>query len=712
MILFCHPEQFFLLILQSGITQAQPHPQDGGQARGPPPDRLKGWGKMDTEYEYNINAMKRFLVILTAAMCAAFVSLTASAAPNLPKVSIAGQEYYVYESKKGESLYGISNRFGWNMDRLVALNPSLAHKLKKGEKVYFPVNPEQTSADNSPIEITAESYPVIQHIVKKGDSVYSISKMYGVPVELIYLYNPSTKYGLKRGSAVTIPQEPKEINSGNRYLYYAIRPGDSLSTIADEYNTSVEQLLKDNKGVSNSNFAVGDLLRVSVNSKNGQLVTQTVDETSLARVDTYKAQKDDTWESVAQKTGVDVEDLKDFNAGTELKKNAHIDVPVMVTTHTEREVVPTDDRENTPEGLREIYNDVHMLATGDSTARNQVDVAVLIEDPKSKRDNEFVRGALLALDHMKREPYKIRLKLLLDAHTEADSARVTKALLDSLAAFTPDIVIATHEKNFPVWLAEYGEEKGVEIVNAFDVKDELYMENPSVIHLLTPSPYFTEAVAEWEKSAFPDFRLILAGKKDGEDAFAEAVLAKYEETPETSSIEALAETKLDDQGRYLIYGYPTSRDEVSALLKAVADLKEAYPLATVKVLGRPSWITLADGMKEAFANADVYFPSRFFFDHNGEEGKKFIAEYSGSFGHGPIRSYPTYAAAGYDIMNYFIEGLASNAGDFNAAVPEGRELQTPISLQRMGNWGGFFNPSAYIIRYTPFGEVEKILINS
>lgn len=273
--------------------------------------------------------------------------------------------------------------------------------------------------------------------------------MYGVRLELIYVYNPDTKYGLKRGSLVTIPQEPKEINSGDRYLYYAIRPGDSLSSIAESYNTTVEQLLKDNKGVSDTNFATGDLLRVSVNSKNGLTTVQTVDETSLARVDSYKAQKNDTWESVARKTGVDVEDLKEFNEGTELKKNAHIDVPVMVTTQTEREVVASDERENSPEGVREIYNDVHMLAIGDSTTQNQVDVAVLIEDPKSKRDNEFVRGALLALDHMKKAPYKIRFKLLLDAHTEADSARVAAALLDSLAAFTPDIVVATHEKKFP-----------------------------------------------------------------------------------------------------------------------------------------------------------------------------------------------------------------------------------------------------------------------
>ena len=115
-------------------------------------------------------------------------------------------------------------------------------------------------------------------------------------------------------------------------------------------------------------------------------------------------------------------------------------------------------------------------------------------------------------------------------------------------------------------------------------------------------------------------------------------------------------------------------------------------------------------MKYSFHKADVYFPSRFFFDHTAGPGKDFIATYSSAYGHSPIRSFPTYAVAGYDIANYFIPGIAFNDGDFNASMPEGNEIQTPINLERVGNWGGFFNPSSYIIRYSPFSEIEKILI--
>jgi len=643
-----------------------------------------------------------------------FVSLlcfSVNAQVNLPKVNIAGQNFYVYESKKGDSLYGISNKFGWNVDRLMELNPTLVKKLSKGSKVYYPVDVNADAGIKDPIVFSADSYPVVQHIVKKGDSVYAISKMYGVPVELIYSYNPDSKYGLKRGSVITIPQEPKAINEGSNFLFYAIRPGDTLNSIADTYNSSVEQLMRDNKGISNSNFETGDVLRVRVNSKQQQLVTEVVDETKMSHVDSYTAAKNDTWESVAQKTGADIDDLKEFNAGTELKKNAHIDVPVVVTSQVQTTVEAHDEREDSPEGLLDIYKDVHKISDLDSVEGKSVSIAFVIENPKSKRDNEFVRGALLAIDKKKLSPFKIKFKLLLDNHTSADSIKVVGSLVDSLDIFKPDVVISTYEKNFPVWLAMYGEDNGVEIVNSFDVKNEFYLENPSMIQLLSPSVYFSEAVAEWENSAFPDYKIILAGKKDADDAFAAAILSKISDSPANVNVESLQQLTLEDWGHYLIYGYPTTKNEVADLLKAVETLKENYPLASIKVMGRPNWITFADNMKEQFAKVDVYFPSRFFFDHTGEDGKRFIADYSEVFGHGPIRSFPTYAAAGFDIMNYFIDNLAYNEGDFNKNNNQAKELQSPITLQRVGNWGGFFNPSAYIIRYNPFGEIEKIIIS-
>ena len=657
--------------------------------------------------------MKKCILSVASAMCFLVFASAAASAKNLPKFSIEGNEYYMYEVKKGDSKYGIANRFGWNIDRLDELNPSLNGKLEKGTKVYYPVESGVKAVPTTAEFVLPETYPVIRHVVKKGDTVYSLAKMYGVTVDKIYLYNPSAKSLLKRGDVITIPQESDAINDGTSFLYYTIKGGDTLAGIATDFNTSVEQLLRDNKGVSENNFSSGDILRVSVNSNKDVTVKKEVEETRIARIDTYKADKHDTWESVAAKTGVDVEELLEANSGTHLKKNAQIAIPVVETTIVEKEVDPFDDRENSLEGRRDIYKEVHMLDVADSVSESgrSVSIALLIEDPMSKRDNEFTRGTLLAIDRLKAAPYAIRLKVLCDNRAHSDSVKVSKELLSQLEDFKADMVVTTYEKNFPMWLAAYGEENGVEIVNSFDVKSELYMENPSMIHLLTPSAYFSDEVGEWAASNLGSYKLVLVGKEDADDAFAESIKGRRDSSSILRrQLDNVAETKLEEGGRYVFYGYPTSKEEIQRMLTAIEYLKENNPFTEIKVVGRPNWITVAEGMKERFHKADVYIPSRFFFDHTAGPGKDFIASYSSAYGHGPIRSFPTYAVAGYDIASYFIPGIASNDGDFNASIPEGHEIQTPINLERVGNWGGFFNPSAYIIRFSPYGDIEKILI--
>lgn len=657
--------------------------------------------------------MNKYILCVAAAMCVFLSAPAAVPTKKLPKVSIAGSEYYMYEVKKGDSKYGIANRFGWNIDCLGELNPSLGSKLEKGTKIYYPVEKDSQPSASVSEFIAPDTYPVIRHVVKKGDTVYSLAKMYGVTVDKIYLYNPSAKSLLKRGDVITIPQESQAINDGSSFLYYTVKGGDTLAGIASDYNTSVEQLLRDNKGVSDSNFSSGDILRVSVNSNKDVVMKKEVEETHIARIDTYKAEKNDTWEKVAQKTGVDVEELIEANSGTHLKKNVQIAIPVMETLTVEKEVEPFDERENTLEGRRDIYNEVHMLGFADSVSDlgRSVSIALIIEDPMSKRDNEFTRGTLLAIDRLKNSPYGIRFKLLADTGSASDSVKASKVILNQLDDFKADMVVTTYEKNFPQWLAKYGEDNGVEIVNSFDVKNELYMENPSMIHLLTPSAYFSDEVGEWAASNLGSYRLVLVGKEDSDDAFAESIKGRRDASSILRrQLDNLAETKLDEGGRYLFYGFPTSREDIQRMLTAIEYLKENNPFTEIKVMGRPSWITVAEGLKERFHKADVYFPSRFYFDHTAGPGKEFIASYSSAYGHGPIRSFPTYAVAGYDIANYFIPGIASNDGDFNASIPEGHEIQTPINLERVGNWGGFFNPSAYIIRFSPYGDIEKILI--
>ena len=74
-----------------------------------------------------------------------------------------------------------------------------------------------------------------------------------------------------------------------------------------------------------------------------------------------------------------------------------------------------------------------------------------------------------------------------------------------------------------------------------------------------------------------------------------------------------------------------------------------------------------------------------------------------------MKSFPNYAAVGYDIANYFIPYMSATGGDFNRSVRQPQHpVQSDIELKRVSNWGGFFNPRGYILSFGQGGDIDKI----
>jgi len=84
--------------------------------------------------------------------------------------------------------------------------------------------------------------------------------------------------------------------------YHKVKSGESLEKIAKNYGVSVQELIKANKNINPNKLKVGENLCISQKTS-----TKTQDYA------TYKVKKGDTLHSIAEKFGVDVQELKDFN---------------------------------------------------------------------------------------------------------------------------------------------------------------------------------------------------------------------------------------------------------------------------------------------------------------------------------------------------------------------------------------------------------------
>ena len=532
--------------------------------------------------------MRNFSKSLMICLAAIFFSLDAVSAPKLPIVEILGGNYYMYEVKKGDSLFAISRDYGWDYEQLRKLNPKAVSPLEKGMKIYYPVSEKKDSGNNSDdVEtVDIESTP-LTHKIKRGETVYSISRMYGIPVERIFQLNAGSRDGIKEGDTLLLNETSADNGDVN---FYVIRKGDTLYSVAKRHFTTVAAIMKKNPGISESNFKAGDTIRLPQKGEGVKSVVKKVEEEKLASFSTYKVDKKDTWDTVASKTGVAKEDILEANkgAGEKPKKKSLVTIPNIETDTVEKTIVEEDPREQTVEGIAEIYDDVHDLPSPDSI--NAIKVVLLLSEPTTRKDLEFSRGFLTGLDRLKNSDIQVNLTVVNGNRTSTD-------VLTELSDIDPDILFLTTEKGIPSYLSEFAEVSQTPVVNTFDVKNELYSTNPYIIQLLTPSNYFNDEIAAKISGDYGDYNLVMAGAEDEGDLLASALKDSWNKSKVRSvTADNISTLSLRDDERYLIYGYATKKDEVSSLLESVCNIKREHPLAEVVVVGRPSWIVCA--MKE------------------------------------------------------------------------------------------------------------------
>lgn len=656
----------------------------------------------------NFHAMKKLFLILSFSLCL-LVSSAASQKP-LPVVEIMGNKYYMYESKKGETLFGIARARHWDDSELQRINPQAISPLKKGMKIFYPVADNDGAQSGTAPAVSSESeVKELTHVVGKGENVYSIAQIYNMPVEKIYRFNPSARNGVKVGQVLALQPSPSdapvlsEVKDRNPN-FYVLGANESIKDVADRYNASVASILALNPGISPDRIVAGTKIKLPKKGSGLVTVSKVVETPVVENFDIYTAKSKDTWETIAEMNGIESEMLEKANPDVKnIKKKQVIAVPKIVTVTEQKEVTERDARETTPEGIRSIYQDVHKVSSPHELTKT-VKVAILAESPEARKDTEFIRGFLTGLNRMKDSSYRIVLKVVNGAGNEASA-------VDSLKSFNPNLVFFTGDRNLPEYVKAYAESNMTPVVNTFDVKSEDYLHNPYIIQLFSPSSYFNECVASNAYSKFGDRLLVIIGKEDKGDQLATELVRLWDPRRIKYLPEGVGgpETFADNE-KYLFYAYTVKRQEVETVLKDVASVKEELPFADIALLGRPNWVMFDEALASEFHRVNTYIPSRFYLDGNSPEAKEFYKAYRNLFNYMPSKSLPLYAAVGYDTSTYFIPAMGQASNDINLLRASSRTIQNEFDLKRVSNWGGLMNPPVYLVNFTPYDTIDKIVI--
>lgn len=196
--------------------------------------------------------------------------------PDIKKDSIGietinGKTFIVHQVDAGETLYAISKRYGVTIDQIVAQNPTADGGLEVAQILKVPYVPRT-------------SRPVAQgkkHIVAEKETLFSISRLYGVTVEDLKKWNNLTDDALSLGQELMIKGASTVASSSVTQLavmsaktVHTVAAKETMYSITRQYGITADQLRAWN-GLQTDELKIGQTLFVS-QPVNSNAPTQTI----------------------------------------------------------------------------------------------------------------------------------------------------------------------------------------------------------------------------------------------------------------------------------------------------------------------------------------------------------------------------------------------------------------------------------------------------
>jgi LysM repeat protein len=642
----------------------------------------------------------------------------ASAKLNLPTKKLGNDNYYYYEVKKNETIFDIANKIGVSKDDIIKFNPSAKNGVAKKQLIFLPVKEFDGTAKAATTRRTNINVPndAATHIVKSGESVYGIAKAYNVTENELLTANPSLNNGLQVGDQLIIPAKTIT-NSSDSYIYHTVKSGETLYGIARTYNTTIEKLIEANPGIDGSVLKADEVIRIVPNTTQDIVVNK-----DIFQFTPYVVAGGDTYQSVAQASGITVEQLRAANPDTKkLKKGKTIYIPRKAI---DKQVVNTSslNEKQLEEAYKDKIDDIRQDVIAPNK-NNSIDISVILPFQLGMKDQtrnatnyvEFYNGFLLALDSV---GSKLTKPLNLNVYDTKHNLNITDSLLAIEKLKTSDIIIAPSEPKQLERILNYGKKNNIDVLNCFAAQNDDYISNSRVMQVNIPSPYLNARINELLDTKFKDYVLVYLDdpQEESKDIYDEIKKHASEVKHQNKTLTIASELSGKTLSKYLepgsSYLFIPANGKESLLNKFATGLIEAKKNridCDLVLLGHPEYTMYIKKHKDELMAMDTYIYSRFYLpDNNNVNDIK--NRYVKTFGTSPSNSTPNMSVFGFDVGMFLVNAYASGV------VPGSKEsahngIQTNFNFERANNWAGYINKSVRIIHLTPKNELKILDLN-
>lgn len=591
-----------------------------------------------------------------------------SSAQNEQIVYIDGVKYAVYTVAKGDTLYSLSKRYDITIEQLTAANPSLSEGLKAGQNIKIPQ--KATPVESSKKSAKRNKKLFRNHIVRKGDTMYSIAREYGVSVATLIADNSNIDPAhisvgetllIRRSQIGTVTEQDNHnqieehksvMNSviSQPYSYHVVHSGESAATIAQKFNTTIETILSMNGFNSEQGVREGLIIKVP-KPTTGQ-----------------SAPESDTTTTPVDSLGTEVVESSKFKnlAATE---RAEVALMLPLTISERRQINYIDFYQGFLLGADQLrlsgyQSHIHLY----NTAHDNAKVAQIIESDELKNMNLIVGPVYEdTLIPVMRHAQKFSIPVV------SPLANLTEANGDNLFQMSP-----RPESKYNKVKELFDGSRRVVIITSETTDKDFEAEVKQMLGTVsyTTHKYVYEHPSVIEKR---------------EKARAEGAVVE----PSPSDLSPL----MDSEQQSLFIILAGTEVEVDRILAALASANislnaRSVKVAPYRVFGNNKWNRYRNIDRSLFFSNNVVMLSTYHNDRNVERVRKFSAEYTNAFG-----SLPSlYAYRGYDAAMIFIRALyESIENNLNGShlVP----LQTPYHFIQDSQSGVHINNEWVRVNY-------------
>jgi len=207
-----------------------------------------------------------------------------------------------HKIRRGETVSTIARKYGVSMSSIISANNlRRPYKIYVGHKLMVPTTggASYSSRASNVIPDGSGSYKV-----RRGDTLWEIARAHGISIRSIKNANRLSSNRIYPGRKLIIPGAGEQVQaSGDDYR---VRRGDSLSKIARKYGISIQALKTHNRLRSNTIYP-------GMNLKIPQRGSSNTSSTQASTPTTYKVKRGDSLWKIAQRFGVSIRDLMNWN---------------------------------------------------------------------------------------------------------------------------------------------------------------------------------------------------------------------------------------------------------------------------------------------------------------------------------------------------------------------------------------------------------------